>query len=73
MNEEKPRERLFQANFRKNLVAGFLTIIPLVVVWLVFDFFLEALSSAGRRRRHGTMTPSRERPCCARAGRLAQR
>jgi uncharacterized membrane protein len=30
------------------MIAGFLTIIPLVVVWLVFDFFLEALSDAGR-------------------------
>ncbi|HEY1708352.1 MAG TPA: DUF502 domain-containing protein [Rhizomicrobium sp.] len=67
MSEDKPRDRLFQANFQKNLVAGFITIIPLVVVWLVFDFFLEALSSAGRplanafaqaiERRHPSMTP----------------
>ncbi len=48
MSDESPRERLFHPNFQKNLIAGLLTIIPLVVVWLVFDFFLEALSSAGR-------------------------
>ena len=48
MTDKSIRERFFQANFQKNLIAGFLTIIPLVVVWLVFDFFLEALSNAGR-------------------------
>jgi len=48
MSELTLRERLFRANFQRNIIAGFLTIIPLVVVWLVFDFFLEALSSAGR-------------------------
>jgi uncharacterized membrane protein len=48
MSEEKPRERLFQPNFQKNLIAGLLTIIPLVVVWLVFDFLLETLSNASR-------------------------
>jgi uncharacterized membrane protein len=48
MSEETPRERLFQPNFQKNLIAGLITIIPLVVVWLVFEFFLETLSSFGR-------------------------
>jgi uncharacterized membrane protein len=48
MSEEKPHERLFQPNFQKNLIAGLLTIIPLVVVWLVFDFLLETLSNASR-------------------------
>jgi len=48
MSEPTFRQKLFQANFQKNMLAGFITIIPLVVVWLVFDFFLEALSSAGR-------------------------
>jgi uncharacterized membrane protein len=48
MSDQTIRERLFHANFQRNIIAGFLTIIPLVVVWLVFDFFLEALSSAGR-------------------------
>jgi uncharacterized membrane protein len=48
MTDEPVRERFFHANFQKNMIAGFLTIIPLVVVWLVFDFFLEALSGAGR-------------------------
>src|ERR1700748_937196 len=48
MTDEPVRERFFHANFQKNMIAGFLTIIPLVVVWLVFDFFLEALSNASR-------------------------
>jgi uncharacterized membrane protein len=48
MTDKPARERFFHANFQKNLIAGFLTIIPLVVVWVVFDFFLEALSNAGR-------------------------
>ncbi|HEY5338372.1 MAG TPA: DUF502 domain-containing protein [Rhizomicrobium sp.] len=48
MTDKSPRERFFQANFQKNLIAGLLTIIPLVVVWLVFDFFLETLSNASR-------------------------
>jgi uncharacterized membrane protein len=30
------------------MIAGLLTIIPLVVVWLVFDFFLQTLSDWGR-------------------------
>jgi uncharacterized membrane protein len=41
------RDKLFAANFQKNLLAGLLTITPLVVVWLVFDFFLNALAQAG--------------------------
>lgn len=48
MTELPPRHRLFQANFQKNLIAGLLTVIPLVVVWLVFDFLLETLSDWGR-------------------------
>jgi uncharacterized membrane protein len=48
MTDEPVRERFFHANFQKNMIAGFLTIIPLVIVWLVFDFFLEALSDASR-------------------------
>ncbi|HEY7978798.1 MAG TPA: DUF502 domain-containing protein [Rhizomicrobium sp.] len=61
------RHRLFQANFQKNLIAGLLTIIPLVVVWLVFDFFLQTLSDWGRpfagvlaqaiEEQHPAMTP----------------
>jgi uncharacterized membrane protein len=67
MTEPPPRDRLFQANFQKNLIAGLLTIIPLVVVWLVFDFFLETLSDWGRpfavvlaqaiEQQHPAMTP----------------
>jgi uncharacterized membrane protein len=48
MSDEGRIRRLFQPNFQKNLIAGLLTIIPLVVVWLIFDFVLETLSNAGR-------------------------
>lgn len=47
MDESKKRHFL-HANLQGNLIAGMLTITPLVVVWLVFDFFLNALSAAGR-------------------------
>jgi uncharacterized membrane protein len=67
MDDVPIRNRLFQANFQKNLIAGLLTIIPLVVVWLVFDFLLETLSDAGRpfagvlaqaiEQQHPAMTP----------------
>jgi uncharacterized membrane protein len=46
-SKEKPRHFL-DANLQGNLVAGFLTITPLIAVWFVFDFFLNALSAAGR-------------------------
>ncbi len=52
MTQDAPERRFFHANFQKNLLAGLLTIIPLVVVWVVFDFFLALLSprrpAAGR-------------------------
>ena len=67
MDDVPLRNRLFQANFQKNLIAGLLTIIPLVVVWLVFDFLLETLSDWGRpfaavlaqaiEQQHPAMTP----------------
>ena len=67
MDDVPIRQKLFQANFQKNLIAGLLTIIPLVVVWLVFDFFLETLSDWGRpfagvlaqaiEQQHPAMTP----------------
>ncbi|HWA30055.1 MAG TPA: DUF502 domain-containing protein [Rhizomicrobium sp.] len=66
-DQPPPRDRRFQANFQKNLIAGLLTIIPLVVVWLVFDFFLQTLSDWGRpfaavlaqaiEQQHPAMTP----------------
>lgn len=40
-------KRSFWAGFQSNLLAGLLTITPLVVVLFVFDFFLEILSTAG--------------------------
>jgi len=45
--KDKPRHFL-DANLQGNLIAGLLTITPLIVVWLVFDFFLNVLSAAGR-------------------------
>jgi uncharacterized membrane protein len=47
MTETPVRPRLFQANFQSNLIAGLLTVTPLIIVWLVFDFFLETLSAWG--------------------------
>lgn len=45
---EKPHKRFYEANFQNNLLAGLLTIIPLVVVWLVFSYLLAILAKAGR-------------------------
>ena len=47
MTETPERGRHFQANFQSNLIAGLLTVTPLIVVWLVFDFFLTTLSQWG--------------------------
>ena len=48
MTQDAPERRVFHAHFQKNLLAGLLTIIPIVVVWVVFDFFLSLLSRAGQ-------------------------
>jgi uncharacterized membrane protein len=47
MTDGPKRQRHFEANFRSNLIAGLLTVTPLIVVWLVFDFFLTTLSNWG--------------------------
>ena len=47
MSEEPQHKPLFQANFQSNLIAGLLTVTPLIIVWLVFDFFLTTLSQWG--------------------------
>jgi uncharacterized membrane protein len=47
MTQDAPERRLFHANLQNNLLAGLLTITPLVVVWVVFNFFLSLLSRAG--------------------------
>jgi uncharacterized membrane protein len=47
LSETPARGRHFQANFQSNLIAGLLTITPLIIVWLVFDFFLTTLSRWG--------------------------
>jgi len=45
MSDAPPRH--FQSNFQTNLIAGLLTVTPLIVVWLVFDFFFTTLSHWG--------------------------
>jgi len=45
--ELSARSNLFRANFQSNLIAGLLTVAPLIAVWLVFDFFLQTLSEWG--------------------------
>ncbi len=47
MTNTPERRSFYYANFRGNLLAGILTIAPLIAVWLVFDFFLDLLSQAG--------------------------
>lgn len=47
MTDTPLRNRHLQANFQSNLVAGLLTVTPLIIVWLVFDFFLTTLSEWG--------------------------
>ena len=47
MTDAPRRQRHFEANFQSNLIAGLLTVTPLIVVWLVFDFFLTTLSEWG--------------------------
>ena len=47
-SENKKPRRFWEANLQGNLIAGLLTITPLVAVWFVFDFFLNVLSAAGR-------------------------
>jgi uncharacterized membrane protein len=44
---DAPRRKFLHANFQGNLLAGLLTVAPLIAVWLVFDFFLTALSQWG--------------------------
>jgi uncharacterized membrane protein len=47
MDDSAPRRRFYHANFQGYLIAGLLTITPLIAVWLVFNFFLNALSDFG--------------------------
>ena len=48
MASEKPSNPQLSLNIRRYLLAGILTIAPLVAVWLVFNFLLGVLSAAGR-------------------------
>ena len=43
MTSKKP----FSLHIKRNLIAGVLTIIPLWVTWLIFDFLLQQLSKLG--------------------------
>jgi len=47
MTDAPVRYRHLQANFQANLIAGLLTVTPLIIVWFVFDFFLSTLSRWG--------------------------
>ncbi|MDE1937448.1 MAG: DUF502 domain-containing protein [Alphaproteobacteria bacterium] len=47
MNGKPDRRSFYNANFQGNLLAGLLTVAPLIAVWLVFDFFLNTLSEIG--------------------------
>lgn len=47
MPQDAPQKKEFSFNFQAYLLAGMLAITPLVVVWLVFNFFLGVLSQAG--------------------------
>jgi uncharacterized membrane protein len=48
MPQDAPRKAPLSFNFQGNLLVGLLTITPLVVVWLVFNFFLGVLAQAGQ-------------------------
>jgi uncharacterized membrane protein len=47
MPQDAPEKKGFHLNIQAYLLAGLLTITPLVAVWLVFAFFLGLLSSWG--------------------------
>ncbi len=47
MAEAKRHGPFWRMHIQGNLIAGLLTITPLVVVWFVFDFLLNLLSAAG--------------------------
>lgn len=47
MPQEPPRKSHFNLNLQAYLIAGLLTITPLIAVWLVFDFLLGVLFQAG--------------------------
>jgi uncharacterized membrane protein len=53
MSQDAQRKSPLSFNFQGNLLAGLLTITPLVVVWLVFNFFLGVLAQAGEPLAHG--------------------
>jgi uncharacterized membrane protein len=48
MTEQGPGSKLLSLNVRGYLIAGLLTIAPLIAVWLVFNFLLDVLFQAGQ-------------------------
>ena len=48
MTQARANRSFLSLNLRNYLIAGFLTIVPLIVVWLVFDFLLGVLFEAGQ-------------------------
>ena len=46
--DDTQKRRFYHANFQRYLLAGLLTITPLIAVWLVFVFFLNMLSAFGQ-------------------------
>ncbi|HEY1614910.1 MAG TPA: DUF502 domain-containing protein [Rhizomicrobium sp.] len=48
MTQARAKRSFLSLNLRNHLIAGLLTIVPLIVVWLVFDFLLGVLFEAGR-------------------------
>jgi uncharacterized membrane protein len=47
MTQDRPGRKLISLHLRGTLIAGLLTIAPLIAVWLVFDFLLNVLFEAG--------------------------
>ncbi|SRR5579885_653091 len=47
MQNQTPTKSRFSLSIQANLLAGILTIIPIVVVWIVFQFLLNVLEQAG--------------------------
>ena len=48
MAQDRPERKFLSLHLRGTLIAGLLTIAPLIAVWLVFDFLLNVLFEAGQ-------------------------
>ncbi len=47
MTQDRPGPKLVTLHLRGTLIAGLLTVAPLIAVWLVFDFLMNVLFGAG--------------------------